>query len=526
MKQLMSKKESIIYFISLIYTIPFFILVCANMFFSLFQTTYMELYQDTEKPLYKADSPVLLLTISGILLLIYYFFLIRKEISPKFCVLLEKISLAWTIFLCLSIIFLFRVNVSCDSQALSEIAIAFLGGDYSSLTGDGYLVHYPHQLGMIGYLQLIYHIFGIENFTLLQLINVGAIFCSVYYLHRITEELFHDYKLQATLSFLCIGLLPLYLYSTFIYGDIPGLGFAVPAIYYFIRYYNTDHKKYLFPTVLLMTLAVVFKSNNMVLLVAFVLLLVLKFIHKPQFVTLAFAVLLLIGPSLVNGCVNAYYSHVSGISEMPSGIPKVAWIAMGLQENEYIENGWYNAYNWNVYTQNNYDSKQTTAVCVDSIKESLSSFIESPMSGLSFFYKKFISQWNDPGYQAQITNEWYSRHRNDHSPLALYLIYGNGRLLLEGIMNLYHFLVLLGSSVFALYHLRERKVQNTLLSLCVFGGYLFHLIWEAGGRYGLGYFVLCVPMAAWGLTKLTTLISNFIVNKKTNIKEGIEKHGK
>lgn len=31
--------------------------------------------------------------------------------------------------------------------------------------------------------------------------------------------------------------------------------------------------------------------------------------------------------------------------------------------------------------------------------------------------------------------EWYSRHRDDQSVLAEYLIYGNGRMILEGIMN-------------------------------------------------------------------------------------------
>ncbi len=510
----MTQKEKIIYILTLIYLLPFFILITANMLFSLFQTTYMELYQDTEKPLYKADSPLLLLVLTALFLLACLLFFKKKEITPALCATLEKTALIWTVFISLFIIFLFRVRVSCDSGHLSDIAIAFLSGDYSSLTGDGYLVHYPHQLGMIGLFQIVYYLFGTENFIVLQLLNVVAVFSAVYYLHRIAEEMFQHQKVQALLSLLCMGMLPLYLYTTFIYGDIPGLGLALPALYYVMRYLNTGHKKSIIPAFFCMTLAIVLKSNNSVLLVAAILILLLHAIRNKDKFAVVFALVLICGPSLANAGINTYYANVAGLDRIPSGIPKIAWVAMGLQENEYIENGWYNSYNWTIYTQNDHNPDTTSEACINSIKESLQRFIEAPKSGLHFFYKKFISQWNDPGYQAQITVEWYSRHRDDHSPLALYLIYGNGRFLVEGVMNLYHFMILLGGSVFAFYSLREKQLANTLLSLCVFGGYFFHLIWEAGGRYGLGYFVLCVPMAAWGFWRLTELFSRTINNLK------------
>ena len=129
-------------------------------------------------------------------------------------------------------------------------------------------------------------------------------------------------------------------------------------------------------------------------------------------------------------------------------------------------------------------------------------FYIRPQIRASFFYRKFISQWNDPGFQSQITNEWYSRHRDDHSSLALYLIYGNGRLILEGLMNIYHFIILSGACAGTFFCIRSRSLSAAFLILCVFGGYFFHMFWEAGGRYGLGYFVLCVPIAAYGLWML------------------------
>lgn len=499
----MSKKEKGVYFLSLIYLLPFFILIAANALFSMLQTTYMELYLDTEKPLYKADSPILLLLLTFVFMMLCLFFFHKIKITPKLCAFFEKTSLIFTVCISLFIIFLFRVRVSCDSEHLSNIAIAFLNGDYSSLTGDGYLVHYPHQLGMIGLFQIVYAVFGVNHFTVLQLLNVAAVVSAVYYLHRITEEMFHQPQIQILLSVLCMGLLPLYLYTTFIYGDIPGLGLSMPALYYGIRYLNSNRKVFIIPSVACMALSIILKSNNTILLTAMVILLILHRIQSKDKYALLFALLLIAVSRLATAGVNSYYAHASGLEKISSGIPKVAWVAMGLQENDYLENGWYNSYNWNIYSENNHDTDATTKACIESIQNSLQRFAQAPQSCIRFFYKKFISQWNDPGYQSQITIEWYSRHRDDHSNLALYLIYGNGRLILEAVMNLYHFIVLLGASIFAFCSLHERKLANTLLSLCVFGGYFFHMFWEAGGRYGLGYFVLCVPMAAFGFWKLT-----------------------
>lgn len=501
-----NKKEFIIYILTLCYMIPFGILLLANTAFSLFQTTYMELYLDTEKPLYKADSPLLLLILTFLFLLLCAFFLKKKPLSEAFCKKLELFVLLYAGIFCLAVIFLFKVRVSCDSKALSDLAIAFMNKDYSSFTGDNYLAHYPHQLGMIGYLQLVYTLFGIENFTVLQFFNIFAVLSVVYFMHRITDELFHDTGIQFMLSVLCTLLLPLYLYVTFIYGDIPGLGLVVPVIYLVIRYMHTGNKKLLIPAAVCMALSMILKSNNTVILAATIIVLILHTIRKKDFFALIFAMALILLPNLGNACINTYYANAAGLEKIPSGIPKIAWVAMGLQENDYLENGWYNSYNWNIYTQNNFDSEETTEACMESIKASVNSFVEAPRSGIHFFYKKFISQWNHPDYHAMLTNEWYSRHRDDHTELAISLIYGEGRKLLDELMNVYHFIALLGASIFSVKSCKKWSLSSAYLTLCVFGGYFFHMFWEASARYALGYFVLCIPMAAYGLVTITNFL--------------------
>lgn len=500
----MNKKEALVHILMLFYMIPLGIILTVNMFSSMFQTTYMELYLDTEKPSYKGDSPILILLSAIIFIALCAFYLNKYPVSKKTADIFEKAAVIFAIAICLFIIFLFRVRVSCDSASVSETAVEFLNGDYSSFINNNYMFRQPHQLSLAAFWEIVYYIFGRENYIVLQFINVIAIVSIVYYSHRITKELFDNYNIQAILSLLYIGMLPLYLYATFIYGDIIGIGLMLPAVYWVIRYLNTRKKVILLPAFVCMTLAILLKTNNLVIMAAVIIILLLHLIKEKDLFALVFALVLAIGPTVFSSCIDAYYAKEAGM-QLPGGVPKIAWVAMGLQENDYLENGWFNGYNCAVYEACGFDADKTTEACIENIKQSLQSFITSPRHGIKFFYRKFVSQWNDPSFQSQLNVEWNSRHRDDHSSLALYFIYGDGRLLLEQIMNIYHFIVLLGSVVFVVYSIRKTSLSYALLPLCVFGGYFFHMFWEVKGRYALGYFIMCIPMAAYGIWKLALL---------------------
>lgn len=500
-----SKKTFWINICCLIIMICFSAFIITNMICSLFQTAYMELYLDTEKPLYRGDSPFWLAAITIVFLYGCKFGIEKKKITDELCIYMERIALIWTTAICFIFIVLFRVHVACDSAAVSDAAIEFLNKDFSAFSGDGYLVYYPHQLGFISFLMIIYYLFGENNFLVIQCINVIFILCMVYYFHRISEELFHDLKSRLFTSILCMCMFPVFLMSTFIYGDIPGLGLAVMAVYYIIRFLNSGNRKAILPATLSLSIAILFKNNNLIILVAVVMLLLLKFIKTKDRYALLFILVIFLSIKVLNATIDVYFITISGLDRLPEGIPKIAWIAMGLQRNEYLENGWYNSYNWNVYGSNLYDPVKTTAECLSSVKESVQNFVRVPLSAVEFFARKFVSQWNDPTFHSQLIVEWYSRHRNDHSNLAKFMIYGNGRTILGEFMNWYHSLVLLGSSVFAVLNVKKGNLAVILIPLCVLGGYLFHLIWEAKGRYGLGYFILCIPIAAWGLGKISEL---------------------
>ena len=65
-------------------------------------------------------------------------------------------------------------------------------------------------------------------------------------------------------------------------------------------------------------------------------------------------------------------------------------------------------------------------------------------------------------------------------------------------MNIYHFLLFFFAAAYFILKRKEWSLQEAYYALNIFGGFLFHMIWEAQSRYILGYFVLMLPLAACG----------------------------
>lgn len=502
------------------YLIPLWIIFLINCFFSLLKTTYFDLYMVIELPKYKKDHPLILLAtlvmfLAAMLLFYRYFekhFIKMKNLTVAVCIYAAVISSFFVL--------LFKCGVVCDSGLVNNIVIQVMEGNYEAFERGAYLHHYPFQLGLVAMLEILYRLFGVENFLVFQFINVAAIVSIIYLLQRITRELFVEERAAEWEAILSFGMLPLYLFATFVYGDLIGFAFGIGAVYCGVRYIRSNCWKYLFIAGILFAFAVVAKSNIYVLMVAFAIAMLLKCFHEKKWSILLWLAGIFILSQAGVQTVNIVYASRAGMEEMWKGTPKAAWIAMGLQDANEEENGcgWYNGYNWEVYEQNGFDNEVTTQVCISNIKDSLDGFIHNPFHGVYFFYKKFVSQWNAPTFQSMITNEWYSRHTENRSSLADFFIYYQGRDILSALMNLYHFLIFVCSSVGCLYIIRNWSLERAYFVLNIFGGLLFHMIWEAQSRYILGYYVMMLPIAAvgcnWILKKLSEGISRKRINNK------------
>ncbi|MGN1159533.1 MAG: glycosyltransferase family 39 protein [Lachnospiraceae bacterium] len=479
----------------------FFVAIIVMVIDSIFRSTYFTTGQEIEIPSYTWDNPVYVLLgvcifIAVAALLAYKNKLLCKVLLPKLLLCMFTIGI---FFICL-----LRAYPTCDGGALSEIALEFMDGNYSALKQPNYLYIYPFQLGMTGLIQLVYSIFGRNNYIVLQIINLlGALGIS-YALYRSTQLLFEDDRINRFFVLLMIGMFPLHLYISFVYGNILGLCFSSLAIMHEILFMKTEKWKYMIYSGIMIGLGILFKSNSTVFLIAMEIVLLLYCILKKRLKVILACIVILVLSQLPMSAVNRYYLQKADIEQMPEGVPGVAWIAMGLQEDDIFENGWYNGYNLNTYTESGFDAEKTAELSMESIKESLSVFVKHPAYTVRFFYRKWSSQWNDPTYQSLFSMEWSCRRNEEQSQLARSVYEGTVSKLLYWFMNIYQTVCFLSVAVFCVKRRKQMELCQMLVMLSVFGGMLCHLLWEAKGRYVFSYYVLLLPFAAFGVKELVT----------------------
>ena len=504
------------------------VFIVPNTILSFLGSTYEDLYQQAEIPLYRSEN-ILFLVLLMLVVLAFSFGIARlvagkgkipqngmatadEHLSGATRVVRILKYIALAVIFAINIFFIINMDcgVACDSGSIAEIATDFVNGNYAgAFNGNSYLSVYPFQIGITAYFQIFIGIFGTYAYLAMQIVNALLITLSVLCFFNLLDLCGAGSDICVITYILSIpGLLTLYLYSSFLYGDVPGLCFGIFAIYFCIKLDAEWKVRYIVASSISMALAIILKSNSMILLIAIGIVVVIRAIisRKPK-------LLIVIGCMLLTYIfastgIKGFYASKAGVDKLPSGAPKTTWIAMGLQENDAVAYGAYNGFNYNTYVDSGCDNEASNEIAVSNIKESISGFLSNPKHAVKFFYLKFKAMWNMPDYNSLLQNEWYSRHSENVTDIGNWFIYEGGRTLLYWIMNVAQSLVLLGTAIWGVYvisHSRSSQCFDEALSLLPFvlavtGGYLFHMFWEAQSRYAMPYFVLCFPMAVigWG----------------------------
>ena len=71
-----------------------------------------------------------------------------------------------------------------------------------------------------------------------------------------------------------------------------------------------------------------------------------------------------------------------------------------------------------------------------------------------------------------------------------------------GYMNQYQQLIFLGVLLSCVFLWCKRDILQCLPVLVILGGILYHLLFEAKSQYALPYFILMIPLAAYGFCSL------------------------
>lgn len=387
-----------------------------------------------------------------------------------------------------------------DAQELLSAAQALAQGDDAFLQSPtAYLRIFPYQLGYTALLEALVRLFGGGAVLAAQLVNALALCAILCALYTLTGRLFGR-EAQACVLLLGAGCVQPALMCTFVYGNLVGAAFLLVGLERMTAFLHTGRRAPFAVGAVCLALSVVLKYNGLIGALAMAITLLLRALRMGRGRRLAAwlaAALVLVAPIGAQRGVTALYGLRTG-ADFRGGQPMILWMAMGLHEQFSRASGWYDGYSYYTYVENGADAQVATQEALQDIVDSLYGYAHAPSRFLHFLPDKLLSQWIEPTFQSI----WVSRithHEGGALPWAQALYDGGAGLALEGWMNVLQTLVYLCAALGLLRLSRGGGLLHLPLALTVFGGGLYHMLFEAKALYILPYFLMLLPYAAYGL---------------------------
>lgn len=402
-----------------------------------------------------------------------------------------------------------------DQKFILRCVDGLMNGDYFCMdpaSPDGYLQYNRHQVGLTAFFEIFTRVFtgGKVNYHAIYGLNVVMITGIFFGLYLVTKQL-TDRKdiinLELLLSF---GMFQLMMYSTFVYGLIPGLFFAVYGIYFMLKLFQTKKWYHGCLMAFMLALAIVMKSNYLIFLIAVGIVLFVKATSEKYLVYLIYIVISAVCFIGMNTTAQNVYEERTGI-EFGDTIPNSAYLAMGMKDGPSAP-GWFNGFNHVTYRLNGYDEEITDQISKEYIVERLQEFADNPMECLKFYYYKIVSQWNEVTYECFWISMNEDNNTREMTPIVENLYRGKLHTVAEAVMNLYQLLMFAGTLVYAWMLKKHGDISKVIILLCILGGFLFHILWEGKSQYLISYFPLFLPCAAMGMIGIT----DFLKSRKGN----------
>ena len=149
----------------------------------------------------------------------------------------------------------------------------------------------------------------------------------VYLLYKITDRQFHSRKADCLVLIGSAACIQIILYTTFLYGIMLGLAFALAAFYLLLGFLEKNRILYAVLSGILIGISILVKNNYSIFLVAMVILLLYKAFEKKNWKPVLAAVILLLASALLSRGLTAFYESRSGM-EIGSGMPKTLWLSL------------------------------------------------------------------------------------------------------------------------------------------------------------------------------------------------------
>ena len=434
------------------------------------------------------------------------FFFLGKLLFRKAAFMREKnkrvlflsLFVSFVVFaICFAWVAILKVAPWYDQETVYHIAQNFNEKDYfKDVTQWLYLKQYPQEFGLVFIEAILLKIWN--SFFFLQFLNALFVSLAVFFSCRVCYELTADPGASLAALVLTSVCFPLYYYVTYVYGDIFNIFAILFVTWLSIRWLKTENRKFIIIAIVMSIIMVPAKENSLIFLIALAIVFTVFALKKKKALLLIPAVLMLVLPILASKGTRAYYEHAAG-QKIDNEIPSINWIVMGMRGTLEEGNGvgffdGYVYWDWNLLHQ---DKEATKQKAYSDLNSFLETYKNDPGYAYRFYRYKALEQWAEPTFACI----YMTSPLIDENWENMDMLYKEETTLkMQWFMNMLQTIVYFFSLVFfAVSIYKEKESYGLIIAVTFIGGFLFSLLWEAGGRYVFPYFVFLIPAAANGI---------------------------
>lgn len=558
---------NIIYRLGLNIVMLLTLLLSMLLFAGSFLTTCYADNMETQQVLLRPDNPLWnLLELAGFGLLFCGCLYLYEKIGEKFRRGLLVFTLTFVFGLGILLILFGRTVPAADALSVYNAAAEWILGNTDIIHPTvSYLSYYPQQIGLMAFLELLLRIWNLTGLSVpawhfIKLVYVCLLCGAIWFQYLSLQYLWPENYKKISCCYLVLVCcnLPMIMYSSFVYGEIPSFAALSVGCYLLLRLLGSvspgGSYRIIFTgfgSILFLTLSVMLRKNSLIPVIAVLLVLLFEALRpgrngKMRLGLLIMAVCLAVTSVGILPLVQKCYEKKAG-NTLSSGVTAMSYLAMGMQEASR-GCGWYNGFNIDTYDTAGMDTAIANEISRLAIDESLTYFREHPGYTADFYLHKHLSQWADGTYASrQATLATYG----GRSAFFKEVYEGS---LSEGYIewcNAWQNVLYLGVLVFCIGSLKNRRKSKVVghmadqtaehTAVCtadhmadqhgadwhgadrlgadrhgadrhgadrlyiyvgliaVLGGFLFHTFWEANSRYIFSYSLLLMPYCGAGV---------------------------
>ena len=449
---------NIIYRLGLNIVMLLTLLLSMLLFAGSFLTTCYADNMETQQVLLRPDNPLWnLLELAGFGLLFCGCLYLYEKIGEKFRRGLLVFTLTFVFVLGILLILFGRTVPAADALSVYNAAAEWILGNTDIIHPTvSYLSYYPQQIGLMAFLELLLRIWNLTGLSapawhFIKLVYVCLLCGAVWFQYLSLQYLWPEKYKKISCCYLVLVCcnLPMIMYSSFVYGEIPSFTALSVGCYLLLRllggvspsssYRDSvslggsspdssyrdnvsrndapsvtayDHVPRMlrqilftgFGSILFLTLSVLLRKNSLIPVIAVLLVLLFEALRpgrngKMRLGLLIMAVCLAVTSVSVLPLTQKIYEKKAG-NTLSSGVTAMSYLAMGMQEASR-GCGWYNGFNIDTYDTAGMDTAIANEISRLAIDERLTYFREHPGYTADFYLHKHLSQWADGTYASR-----------------------------------------------------------------------------------------------------------------------------